>query len=359
VNGRFFIQMVRKTLLLFIFFNVIYVLVQPLANPSLTLYNRLFPGRLRFVWTDKTGNYLVNETLLPRLLGDHIVSRPKADNEYRIVVLGSSETWGFLDLAQNTMPVVLDSMNLRTPDGRRVRVYNLAYVFADAFKDMLILKTALDMGVQPDLILLNTNISSYAPRNPTHWLSEDNADLALAVIKQYHIESIPLEPLLARTNSAPSWWRHSFVAQRSDIAAWLTNQVYGFAWSAIHEDYPIEGIGRDAPNLRRLFDPPLTRPDVIDAIAHMAQEQRIPLYMIETPVNFIYSDSYRSWLEERTRFLGIPLLNCSALLPPLRTHGLHFDAEGQRLFADEVASWLEQHWENPPLLTTCPDNTGE
>jgi len=45
----------------------------------------------------------------------------------RIVVLGSSEVWGYLNRPQDTMPVVLDAMQLQTPDGRTVRSYNLAY----------------------------------------------------------------------------------------------------------------------------------------------------------------------------------------------------------------------------------------
>jgi hypothetical protein len=361
MNRRFFFAMANKALLLFTIFNVVYLVLQPLSNSSLTLYNRLFPGRLRIVWTDRTGDYLVNETLLPRLLGDHVVARPKAENEHRVVVLGSSETWGFHNLPEETMPVVLDHMNLHTPDGRQVRVYNLASIRADAFKDLLILSTALDMGVRPDLILLNTNIASYATRYQAHWLSEANADLALFLIERYHIESVPLEPLLTQVNSAPNWWRHSFIAQRHDIAAWLTNQVYGFAWAALAEDYPLEGNIQEGVTPRQPFDAPLTRADVLDAIALLAEEQGIPLLMVETPVNFIYSDAYTTWLEERTSALDIPRLDCSKLLPPneFTSTSLHFSAAGHRAVAEQVSIWLEQHWEHFSSVTYCPDNTEE
>jgi hypothetical protein len=360
VNKHFFVTMLCKTLVLFIIFNVLYLAAQPLANTSLTLYNRLFPGRLRLAWRASADGYLVSETLLSRLIADHLISRPKAADEYRVVVLGSSETWGYHMLAQEAMPTLLDEMRLQAPDGRRVRVYNLAYVFADVFKDMLVLRAALDAGAQPDLIVLPVNIYTFAPLLGMHWLAEDNPELALELIEQYGIASVPREPLLERVNAAPYWWRHGFIEQRSDIAAWLTNQMYGFVWGALGEDNPLTGINPLPFMSGQPIEASVNRADVLDALAMLTQERNIPLVMVEMPANYIYPESYTTWLEERTAELGIMRLNCTSFFPSEAFDGtVHFLAEGHRLVAQRIAAWLADYWQNPALVTRCPVHTGD
>src|SRR5215216_3733498 len=93
-TGRFTASVVTQVVGLFLVFNLIYLDAQPLRNPHLTIYNSLVPGRLRFPYTEDDTALFVNETLLPRLIADHIISQPKAADEYRVIVLGSSETWG-------------------------------------------------------------------------------------------------------------------------------------------------------------------------------------------------------------------------------------------------------------------------
>jgi hypothetical protein len=351
--------MLRKTLILFIVFNVLYLAAQPLESTTLTLYNHLYPGRLRLAWRAGEGSYLVSETLLPRLIADHLISRPKAADEYRVIVLGSSETWGYHVLPQEAMPTLLDEMKMQAPDGRRVRVYNLAYVFADVFKDTLVLKAALDAGTQPDLIILPANIYTFAPLLGTHWLAEDNPELALELIERYGIESVPRQPLLDQTNAAPYWWRHGFIEQRSDIAAWLSNQMYGFMWAALGEDNPLEGF-RPLPPMSRLpIEASVNRADVLDALVLLAHEHNIPLVMVDMPANYIYPESYTTWLDERTAELGMARLNCTNFLPSEAFDGtIHFLAEGHRLVAQQIAVWLAEYWQDPALVTTCPDHTG-
>src|SRR5262249_54358808 len=126
-SAGFVVRVVVRLLLLLVAFNALYLTIQPLNRQALTLYNTIFPGRLRLAWTD-VNTLVVNEVRLPRLIADHAVSRPKQPNEYRAIILGSSDVWGYLNRPQETMPVVLDSMGLTTPDGRVLRSYNLSYV---------------------------------------------------------------------------------------------------------------------------------------------------------------------------------------------------------------------------------------
>src|SRR5215470_13893081 len=120
-----------------VIFNVLYLAAKPFQYGGLpSLYNIVFPGRLRMYWTDKD-SYMVNETKMPRLLADLTVARPKTEDEYRVIVLGSSETWGYFNRPQDTWPVVLDSIGLKSPDGKQVRFYNLSYPIADGLKDLI------------------------------------------------------------------------------------------------------------------------------------------------------------------------------------------------------------------------------
>src|SRR6187401_2865823 len=94
-GGKSIIHIVLRAALWMIAFNILYLVVNPFQNGGLpTLYNSLFPGRLRVAWTNSDSPYVVNELKLPRLLADLTVAQPKAADEFRVIVLGSSETWG-------------------------------------------------------------------------------------------------------------------------------------------------------------------------------------------------------------------------------------------------------------------------
>ena len=294
---------------------------------------------------------------LPRLIGDHVISRPKAQNEYRIVVLGSSEVWGYLNRPQDTMPVVLDAMQLQTPDGRTVRSYNLAYVYPDAFKDMLILDTVLENTDRPDLIIFTANSTTFRPIDRIHWLTENNPELALKLAQQYNLLNLPLDPVKDAINKTSWFERDNFWAQRQDVAMWLTNQMYGFTWASSGLDYPqVRGNGRKTAFSGELEWENM-RPGVLNAIVNLAHAYNVPLLLVSVPAD--YSSKYDGWIQEQANQLHIPLLECSKLLPPQAFTNtlLHISADGHRQVANNMALWLQMWFRDPTLdgklVKTC------
>jgi hypothetical protein len=87
---------------------------------------------------------------LDAMFASHVVSEPKASNEFRVLVLGDSAQWGIGLTPQQVLPGQLDALNL-TCDNKRVRVYNLSFPRSSATKDLMILDKALQF--KPDMIM--------------------------------------------------------------------------------------------------------------------------------------------------------------------------------------------------------------
>src|SRR5512142_2131460 len=60
---------------------------------------------------------------LDAMFAAHLISNPKAADEFRVVVLGDSAVWGLQLTAGQTLPAQLDSLGLMC-GGKQVRVYN-------------------------------------------------------------------------------------------------------------------------------------------------------------------------------------------------------------------------------------------
>jgi hypothetical protein len=362
-TGRFAARVIVRVIGLLLIFNALYLAVGPFeARGRLpTLYNSLFPGRLRLAWeSPDLSAYMVSELRIPRLLEDHIIARPKAPDEYRVVVLGSSDMWGYMNRPQDPMPVALDNLRLLTPDGRQVRSYNLAYVYPDAFKDLLILHYLLVDGYLPDLVILVANSYSFKPPVETHWLAVENADVALGLIQQYGLTGIPLGEISAEVELSPGWLRHSFLGEREDIAYWLINQAFGLTWADTGMDYILPAEIPTQTALGGEEEWHNVRPNILEAFLGITGSYGIPFVLVSAPVNYSVP-AYQEWLAERAETLGILLLDCSALLPPQEFSDMpiHLTAQGHRLLAEQVAAWLQTVWEMPTsgsgqTVTRCP-----
>jgi lysophospholipase L1-like esterase len=84
------------------------------------------------------------------MFASHIVSEPKAPNEYRVLVLGDSAVWGIGLTPEQTLPGQMDALGL-TCGNKNVGVYNLSFPRSSATKDLMILDKA--MSYQPDEIV--------------------------------------------------------------------------------------------------------------------------------------------------------------------------------------------------------------
>jgi hypothetical protein len=242
---------------------------------------------------------------------------------------------------------------IKTPDGRVLKSYNLAYIIADAFKDLLILDEILWRVNKPDLIIFTVNSYTFAPVTVTHGIAQANPDNAIRLRREYNLSAIPLEGVTDN-----SWLAsRNFWAERSDIVAWLKNQVYSLVWAESQVDYPPLVPGSGIP-FAGTIPWENTRPGILNATVSLAARHNIPLLLISVPVD--YTSSFSGWIREQAEELKIPLLDCSSLLPPesFTNTILHISAQGQQRFAERVSDWLKSWLLNPGLrgqtVTYCP-----
>jgi hypothetical protein len=228
-------RIILKTILLFIVINALWVVLQPMtALESLSLYNVLVEGRTRLPYGLNGEDYNLSPSRLGTMFATHEINRPKASDEYRVVVLGDSSVWGILLRPEETLTGQLNTKDLVSEDGRQIRFYNLAYPMNSVLKDQLLLNEAL--RYQPDLIVWLVTLESLAYDNQLEPpLLQANPSRVNALIRT---DDLPLDPLSEET----PLWDQTLIGQRRMIAEWLRLQAYGGVWSAtgidqIYKDY--------------------------------------------------------------------------------------------------------------------------
>ncbi len=147
--------------MLFLIANLVFAVWYPLAGLGrVSAYNRLFPGRERLPYGDNPDKaYNLSTYNLEAMFASHELNAgPKPADEYRVLVIGDLSTWGFLLTNQQTLTGALNQSQLKTPDGRDIRFYNLGYPVMSVMKDLLILSAAA--RYEPDLILWPLTLES-------------------------------------------------------------------------------------------------------------------------------------------------------------------------------------------------------
>jgi hypothetical protein len=226
-----------KAAALFIIFNVLYVVVQPLdVLNRVSVYNVLAPGRLRFPFGEYPAeSHSILGTSIDQMLVSHAAVQPKAPGEFRVLHIGDSAVWGYLNPPNGTQAACLDQRAVTLPDGRRLRAYNLGYPTLTLVKDVLILRHALEQTA-PDYIIWSISLASFYPGDQLDFpLIAAQRDELADLIARYGW-NLPQWPL-----PEPSWLDRTFFGQRRQLADWLRHQLYGLGWAATGVD---QGIPR-------------------------------------------------------------------------------------------------------------------
>lgn len=225
-DWRMILRVVGKATLLFALTNIVFALLYPASLAAVmrtSIYNGLVPGRARFPYGASPDSYNVLITHLDALFSSHEIARPKAGDEYRVIVLGDSAAWGYLLDPDQTTSAQLNTLNL-TVNGRRVVAYNLALVETSVTKDLLILEEAL--AYQPDLIVWRVTARTFTDEeNGENVYLTENPERVRALANQYNLA------LDQSRYPLPSIWENTLIARRQDLADWLRLQLYGIAWA--------------------------------------------------------------------------------------------------------------------------------
>ncbi len=237
-KGRVFLRVLVKALALLVVFNLVFALAYPALVPgSWTLYNRLFPGRERFPFGENPAEaYNFSLYNLDAMFASLALNAaPKAENEFRVLVIGDSSAWGTLLHPEETLAGQLDALALQTCDGRTVRVYNLGYPTLSLVKDLMLLDRV--KAYRPDLIVWPVTLEAFPrSRQLDSPIVANNAGQVQKLIAKYNLPLDSFDPAL-RT---PNFWERTIIGQRRNLADLLRLQLYGVMWAAtgIDQAYP-------------------------------------------------------------------------------------------------------------------------
>jgi len=358
-------RVLLKTAVLFLLLNALFAWLLPLeALGHLSLYNWLLPGRLRLPYGENPAeSYNLSLYNVPAMLASHTISQPKAADEFRVLLIGDSGTWGWFLENEDTLAGQLNAMNLQTADGRSARFYNLGYPVLALSKDILLLDAA--MQSDPDLILWPVTLDSF-PREKQLFppLVQHNPERMRRLIAAYGLDLDGEDGRFV----TPNLFDRTIVGQRRSLADLLRLQQVGFAWAATGIDQAIP----DQIDLRRsdfeadvswqTFTQPaaLSRDDLaFDVLAAgMIIAGDVPVLLINEPMfistgqnsdlryNAFYPrwayDQYRKMLADTAVARNWSYLDLWDTIPAneFTDTPVHLTPTGNRLYAERVAEGI-------------------
>jgi hypothetical protein len=355
-----------KGLLLFVLANLLFALINPApALGRLSAYNVLLPGRDRLPYGENPDqSYNLNLLNLDAMFSAHeIAGIPKAADEYRVLVIGDSSVWGVLLNADETLSAYLNKAQHRTPDGKRIRTYNIGYPIQSLMKDVLLLRYA--MRYQPDLIVWLVTLESFAPKQQLEsLLVRENPEPVRELIGKYNLKIDPNDPKFRNL----SLWDHTIVGQRRALADLLRLQLYGAPWAItrIDQRYPrfyeprMENFGTDIT--WQGFSPPLLTVDdlAFDVLrAGLGVAGNTPVIIVNEPIfishgvnshlryDFFYPrwayDVYRDLISAQASAQGWHYIDLwNVISPDLFTDSaVHVTPVGSRQLAERVGKAIE------------------
>jgi hypothetical protein len=298
---------------------------------------------------------------LNAMFAAHVVSEPKAADEFRVLFLGDSATWGFLLQPQQTLTGQIDALGL-TCGSKTVRAYNLSYPNASASKDLLILNKA--MNYQPDLIVWPVTLYTLMPKSRSaHWLLSQNVDETYALNARFHFLSndFPLEtPLDKVMNPQHAFFRsmrfqvYSLVARATELDQIQTR--YDTVSEELTSNLEFEGMA-----------PPIVEPrqisiDLVQAFYQLAG--KTPIILINESIEIVknqpnsniqYNGYYPRWVYDQYRKIlgdaasqnGWNYLDFWNKFPNqyFTNTPLHLNPDGEQRLAKMIA---------PSILKACP-----
>lgn len=363
INWGFPLRVLGKALILFILLNLIFALLAPMETlGQVSLYNRVLDGRRRLPYGENSAlAYNLSLFNVPAMLASHEVQKAKADDEYRVLLIGDSAGWGWFLENEDSLAGQLNALELRRDDGRRVVVYNLAYPVMSLTKDLMFLDAV--KAYDPDLILWPVTLESF-PRDKQLFapIVQQNPDRVRPIIEEYDLLLDTADPRFVD----PSFLEQTVVGQRRSLADLIRLQAYGFSWAATGIDqYIPEEITPRRSDFEedvswQSFDEPVVFTDedlawdVLDAGREMAGE--VPLLLVNEPMyissgensdlryNSFYPrwayDQYRDLLGDKAQDEGWRYLDLWDQIPPeeFTDTPVHLTPKGSRQLAELIAA---------------------
>lgn len=218
------VRVILKALAIFAILNLAFAGLDPSLG-GFSIYNALIPGRLRLpfdVYSNQSDD-------LQALLKTHVVSSPsRIPSEYRVFLLGDSQTWGARLTLQQTLTQQLNLAHL-TACGRNLRFYNLATPYPSALKDFLVLHEGLQY--RPDMVVWMVTAEGLLPWDQALDPIKGNPGPLLDVLHAYSLDGYA--SLIGRK---PTFLDRTLAGQSRLLHGLALLQLSGAAWNLVGID---------------------------------------------------------------------------------------------------------------------------
>lgn len=318
ISWGFIARVLAKATILFLLMNLIFAWTLPLEELGrISVYNSIFPGRSRLPYGENPAvAYNLSLNNIAAMFSSHELRQPKLADEYRVILLGDSNTWGWLQPANETLAAQLNVAGLEMDDGRRVTFYNLGYPIIALSKDLLLLDAVMDSD--PDLIIWMVTLDAFpVAKQMVPPLVQQNPVRMRMLIRDYDLA-------LEENNAqfvVPGGIERTIVGQRRVLADWLRLQLLAVPWATTGIDQeipPVYDLRRsdfttdvswgdyDAPAQLREADLAL---DILAAGIGRAED--VPVWIVNEPI-FIaggenselhYNAFYPRWVYDQYRII--------------------------------------------------------
>lgn len=322
--------------------------------------------------------YVRGQLPLEALLAQHEISyKPKAPNEFRVIVLGDSGQWGYGLRPDERFAGQLAARGLQI-NGKRLVTYNLAYPGGYAPREAMILDAATKF--YPDLVIwfvtaneLESGANGLNSDNQTFFrLDQRHVDQVITV---YHQEW--LGNLLPPT---PLWQQFSAIRTQDVIPVWLDSLMFPLFADRLnqHGTYPAASRVKNIPipekaeiddGFKPLAEMPNESWQFLLVGQQIAEKAGARLLIINEPIligegtnsDINYNSLYSRAAYDRYRVLLAAFANEHHLwyadlwnaIPAenFTNTPLHADADGWKIVVDAVTGLLPQL--QPLTLAQC------
>jgi len=346
------IRVLLKALIIVLIINCAWALLPNKLIGNLSIYNSFIEGRDRLPFGENPDrSYNLSLYNLDAMFASHKVSIKSKENNFRVLLIGDSSIWGFLQKPAETLTGVLNDAF----EHRDIDVYNLGYPSISVLKDAQIIDQA--MKYEPDLVIWFTTLEAFpVEKQLSTPINRNNAENINTIIKNYNLKTITPIPI--------SYFDKIFWAQRRNIYDVFRLQLYGFLWDAtrIDQDYPetYNPAQRDFTEIKQDYYGIKEGEDLEADLALEILGKTIQRYkdtkiiVINEPIlisqginadyqyNFYYPrwayDKYREIINNYTRKNGIPYHDFWNLVPETEftNSAIHLTLEGEKIFANEI-----------------------
>jgi lysophospholipase L1-like esterase len=348
-----------KGIALFIAIELVFVSIGPQLD-SVSVYALPRLKRERFpVSTLAPVDAALDVGNLQAMFASHVVSNSKGPDEFRIMVLGDSATWGTQDRVDEMMPAQLNDLGLAC-GSRKVKAYNLSFPRSSATKDLMIMDDA--MSYKPDMFIWMITWYTLMPKTRVdHALVTQNPEEFYNLARRFDF--------LPRDYPAPTWLDNALSRNRSFYRV-ARYQLYSLIQLATGVDQ-LPGPPIDVPGaltadttFEGLKPPTLRQAQVsLDQVADALKlAGGVPIILVNEPMQVLSGvpnsdvryngyyprwvyDQYRQYLREAATQKGWDYLDLWNAFPAsdFGDTPLHLVPKGQRELAQMLAPAIQKY----------------